>query len=171
MSIHKAACDTLWTAVLRNVFLLFTTGAVKSHKLESVADPETLYRRVNMKSVRLSLVVSLFFTVGGGWGGGGELFNPGYANKSLKMISCYHEWSVSLSLIVRYTARGVTVARTASTHNHLVQRVVILLLDLRTTVQQVITCKYMNSWEGKLLIFEKVARNVWNKDVKLIKEH
>ena len=84
----------------------------------------------------------------GGWGGGGYGSLP---HSMIKMIRCYHEWSVSLSLVVWYTARGMTVARTASTHNHLVQRVVILLFDFRTTVQQIITCKNKNiSWEENL---------------------
>ena len=41
--------------------------------------------------------------------------------------------------------RGVAVARTASTHDHVVHGVVILLLDLRPVVQQVVTCSSSNT--------------------------
>ena len=38
------------------------------------------------------------------------------------------------------TVRGVTIARAAASHNHVIHGVVILLLYLGTIVQQIVTC-------------------------------
>lgn len=57
---------------------------------------------------------------------------------ALRILLAYHIFYTPVLVLRRYTSGGMTITRAATPHNHVVNRIVIFLIDIIALVEQVI---------------------------------